>query len=220
MKKQSSWIEDKYDKLIEKATSPERIDFILSQQLRMDGVRPGSVTYDLIKRKADERKNKLKGGAIMNKQMIRKLASLADKLDKKGAYKEAEYIDGIIKMAAGAQEQLAMYSKKYEDLYAANKIWQQKPGGGRQYTPEAQDVIANIQKLKQQVSQEQQGAVAGQDLKKQYVFYSNEYDKLKARDAIWEPKSGGGRQYTQVAQKVIAKIQVLQSQMRQPVAAK
>jgi len=95
MKKQSSWIEDKYDKLIEKATSPERIDFILSQQLRIDGVRPGSVTYDLIKRKADERKNKLKGGAIMNKQMIRKLVSLANRLDKKGLYKEANEIDAI-----------------------------------------------------------------------------------------------------------------------------
>ena len=99
MKKQSSWIEDKYNKLIENATSPERIDFILSQQLRMDGVRPGSVTYDLIKRKADERKNKLKSGGAMNKQILKKLARLANHLDKKGAYKEAQYVDGIIKEA-------------------------------------------------------------------------------------------------------------------------
>lgn len=75
MNKRSSWIEDKYNGLIEKATSPERIDFILGQQLRMDGVKPGSVTYDLIKRKADERKNKLKSGAI---KMISKRAKKKD----------------------------------------------------------------------------------------------------------------------------------------------
>lgn len=54
--------------------------------------------------KAREKKQKERGVIAMNKQFLEKLMKISDGLDKKGFYKEASELDGIIKKMAKREE--------------------------------------------------------------------------------------------------------------------